>query len=136
MNTRLVLVVSALTLAVPCTEAQVAGGGSGSLAAFRSDDELLSYLRGLAEARERWVEAQRRAAQARRNCGSIRITRRGGRIPATDRVAAVIRGRVVSGDGSPVEGATVAVDSLGVSGTTTDDGVFTLRPAPGRLTKR
>ncbi|HJU67250.1 MAG TPA: beta-propeller domain-containing protein [Gemmatimonadaceae bacterium] len=136
MNTRIVLVVSALTLIVPCTAAQVAGGGSSSLEAFRSDAELLSYLRGLAEARDRWLEAQRRAAQARRNCGSIRITRRGRRIPATDHVAAVVRGRVVSGDGSPVAGATVAIDSLEVNATTTDEGVFTLRPAPRRLTKR
>ena len=142
MNTRLVLVVSALMLAVPCTEAQVGEGGSGSLGAFRSDEELVAYIRNLAEARERWLKAQREAArarreaaQARRNCGSIRITRRGGKIQAADRRAAVIHGRVVNESGDPVPGATVGIDSLGLA-VTREDGQFTIQPLRDRLTRR
>lgn len=135
MNTRLVLVVSAFMLAVPCTEAQVGEGGLGSLVAFRSDEELVAYLRSLAEARERWLKAQREAAQARRNCGSIRITRRGGKILAGDRRAAVIYGRVVNESGSPLPGATVGIDSLGVA-VTAEDGRFTIQPLRDRLTRR
>lgn len=136
MNTRLVLIVSALAVAVPSIDAQTADDSSGSLAAFRSDAELTVYFRRLAQERERWVESQRQVAQARRNCGSIRVARRGGQLSPTDRAAAVIDGKVVNEDGTPVEGATVAIETLGLSALTLDDGVFTLRPSRDSLTKR
>ncbi len=135
MNTRLVLVLSALALVVPRAETQGSGGESSSLVAFRSDAELAAYLRRLADERVKWLESQRRPVQPPRNCGSIRIARRGGKIPAADGRAAVIHGRVLDESGSPVPGATVVIDSLGVT-VTPEDGRFTIQPPRDRLTRR
>ena len=136
MTSRLVLVLAVLALPMPRAEAQVATERSGSLVAFRSDRELADYLRNLAEERQRRMQAEMERIQARRECGSIRVTRRGAPLDATDARAALIHGRVVDMSGSPVAGVTVAIDSLAISAVTADDGRFVLAPTRARLTRR
>lgn len=135
MNRRLVLLLAVFALGAPSADAQ-ARGASRSLVAFRSDQELRDYLRGLADARRKRMEAERKRVPIPRDCGSIRVVRRGSPLLATDTRAALIHGRVVDEAGAPMAGVAVEIDSLGVSSTTTDEGRFTLAPGRDRLTRR
>ena len=132
MSTRIVLAVALLAVTVSRAVAQVGQGGSPSLVAFRSDQDLVGYMRNLVEERQKRTQAVRVWPS---NCGSIRVARRGGRLPATDSRGALISGRVVDESGTPLEGVSVTIDSLGVSVSTSEEGEFVLAPARDRLTQ-
>jgi hypothetical protein len=134
MNKRLVFLLAVLAALAPRLEAQV--GGSRSLVAFRSDRELADYLRDLAEERQRPMEATAKRVRPPRDCGSIRVSRRGSRLLPTDARAAIIRGQVVDEAGTPISGAAVRIDSLGLDASTGDDGRFALAASRERLTRR
>jgi hypothetical protein len=133
MHIRLVLLLAVVAVSASNAGAQVDEGGSRSLVAFRSDQELAGYMRNLAEERQKRAQAVR--VRPPSNCGAIRIARRGGQLPATDSRGALIYGRVVDESGTPVEGASVTIDSLGVTALTPAEGDFTLAPARDRLTQ-
>jgi hypothetical protein len=135
MNKRLVFLLAVLAMVASRLEAQI-GGGSRSLMAFRSDRELVDYLRDLAEERQKRMEAAAKRVRPPRDCGSIRVSRRGGRLLPSDARSAIIRGQVVDASGTPLGGAEVTIDSLGLSTSTGDDGRFALAASRERLTQR
>ena len=97
------------------------GGAAQSLAAFRSEAELQSFLRGLAADRARYRERHPAAHPTPPACsGGVRVA--GYAAPGTSAAgAAVLRGRVTDAAGISLAGATVAVAPLGL-GTQSDSG--------------
>jgi hypothetical protein len=132
MNSRLVLLLTVLALPVSSANAQGAQAAPASMVAFRSDQELAGYMRDLADERLRRMQA----VAEPRDCGFIRVARRGIQLPVGDPRGALIHGRVTDESGTPVEGVIVGIDSLGIKAETPEDGWFTLIAPRDSLTVR
>lgn len=140
------LALAALLLLAPDAAAQT-DRPSGTLTAFRSDAELRSYVRDLADRRERWMEEQRRRAEeeARRwreemerreaerraRCAPIDAVRVPGATGADG--PAVIHGRVTDPDGEPESAVSMWLLAPDLTTTTAEDGTYRLVVPAGRL---